>query len=75
MRTDIPLKNSRGAKTVMGFVMDAADEVTRGMPFTNEQAKHEWIETHFNELLRRGSQNFCRAGLSRINLIQPNITQ
>ncbi|MBD3587522.1 MULTISPECIES: hypothetical protein [Salinimonas] len=68
MRTDIPTVNARGSKTVMGFVMDAAADATRDMPFPSEQARHAWIESHFDQLLKQGSRNFCAAGNARLNL-------
>lgn len=68
MRTDIPTVNARGSKTVMGFIMDAAADATRGMPFPSEQERHAWIESHFDQLLMQGRRNFFEAGTARLNM-------
>tara|TARA_E500000331_G_scaffold350874_1_gene396557 strand:- start:1219 stop:1443 length:225 start_codon:yes stop_codon:yes gene_type:complete len=68
MRTNIPTVNTRGSKTVMGFVMDAAADATRDMLFPSEQARHAWIESHFDQLLGKGSRNFSAAGTAQLNM-------
>lgn len=69
MQQNIPTINSRGYKTVMGFIEDAAEEMTLSINFATDEARAGWIKTNYEKIVKRGQlmfRNEARKLLARI---------